>query len=142
MWNLSNFTNLLIEYVSGIVVLFVMFALMFPEKKEVVKKKAFVPVETAGGRRRRINNLLALKPEPKVKYEEDYIEVTVTKPQPPPKKEPETEQHIIDDAISALRSVGFLMRDAKAAVLKACEGRVFVSCESLITAALEKPKWK
>ena len=139
MWNLSNFTEWVIQAICSFIVLCITIALLFPDKKEVIRKKVIVPSDNAGGRRRRINSLLALEPE-EVKYEEDYIEVTVTKPEPPPK--PETEQRIIDDAISALRSVGFLLRDAKAAVLKACENRVFTDCESLIKAALTKPQWK
>ena len=137
MWNVSSFTGWLLDAVASLVVLCVMIALFFPEKKEIIQKKVIVPSDNAGGRRRRINNLLAGRPEP-VRYEEDYIEVTVTKPEPPPK--PETGQQVIDDAVSSLRSVGFLLRDAKAAVLKACEGKVFTDCESLIVAALERPK--
>jgi hypothetical protein len=55
-----------------------------------------------------------------------------------PYLEPETNQQLIDDVISGLQNVGFKKRDAKLAVLKACEGRVFEDHQTLIEAALNK----
>jgi len=136
MW-LSSFTEWMINAFCTFIVLCVMIALFFKEDKEDVVERVMVPRENVGGRRRRINNLLRLEPE-SVEYEDEYIEAVVTKPEPEP--EPTTDSQIIEDTISALRSVGFSKRDSKAAVLKACEGRVFNDCESLIVAALERAK--
>ena len=55
-----------------------------------------------------------------------------------PYLEPETDQQLIDDVIACLQNVGFKKRDAKLAVLKACEGKVFEGHQALIEAALNK----
>ena len=52
--------------------------------------------------------------------------------------EPQTDSKLIEDVISGLQQMGFKKRDAKLAVLKACEGKVFEDHEPLIKAALDK----
>ena len=52
--------------------------------------------------------------------------------------EPQTGSKLIEDVISGLQQMGFKKRDAKLAVLKVCEGKVFEDHESLIKAALDK----
>ncbi len=52
--------------------------------------------------------------------------------------EPQTDSQLIDDVIAGLQNVGFKKRDARVAVLKACEGKVFEDHQSLIEAALNK----
>jgi len=135
MWNLSNFTEWIIQAICSFIVLCVMIVLLFPEKKKVIKERVVVPSNNVGGRRRRINSLLALEPE-EVKYEEDYIEVTVTKPEPPPK--PETSPKIIEEAIGCICYMGFKKTEAKKAVNRVCNDRVFTDAEELIKATLDR----
>mgnify|MGYP003658379986 CR=1 FL=1 len=52
--------------------------------------------------------------------------------------EPKTSQQLIDEVISGLQNLGFKKRDARIAVLKACEGRVFEDHQPLVEAALDK----
>ena len=52
--------------------------------------------------------------------------------------EPQTDSKLIEDVISGLQQIGFKKRDAKLAVLKVCEGRVFEDHQSLVEAALNK----
>ena len=52
--------------------------------------------------------------------------------------EPQTDSLLIDDVIAGLQNLGFKKRDARVAVLKACEGKVFEDHQSLIEAALNK----
>jgi hypothetical protein len=132
MWNLSSFTEWLIQAACTLMALCVMIALFFGDEKKPVKKSVVVPSYNTNNRRQRFNRVPTCEPE------EFYIQHVVANPE----RSPRTEQKLIDDAISSLRGVGFLMKDAKAAVLRVCKDRVFTDCESLLRAALEKPKSK
>jgi len=59
-------------------------------------------------------------------------------PQAQPEPEPQTDPKLIEEVISGLQHLGFKKKDAKAAVLRACEGRVFEDHQSLVEAALDK----
>ena len=52
--------------------------------------------------------------------------------------EPKTNQQLIDEVIGVLQNLGFKKRDARVAVLKACEGNIFEDHQSLVEAALNK----
>ena len=87
----------------------------------------------------------AIKPaiEPEPKQDSDWFGTWNDKPDdswfdPEPEPEPQTDPQLIEEVISGLQNVGFKKKDAKAAVLKACEGRVFEDHQSLIEAALAK----
>jgi hypothetical protein len=74
--------------------------------------------------------------------------VCVVKPRPELEQTPdwpdtqndtlETNSQLIEDVISGLQNLGFKKKDAKFAVLKACENKMFEDHQSLIEAALEK----
>ena len=73
------------------------------------------------------------KPEPEPEPEwDDEPENSWCEP------EPQTDSQLIDDVIAGLQNAGFKKKDARVAVLKACEGKVFEDHQSLIEAALNK----
>ncbi len=49
-----------------------------------------------------------------------------------------TSQNLIDDAILALRNLGFKKRDAVIAVERACNGKVFTNVEDVIIATFDR----
>jgi|14BtaG_2_1085337.scaffolds.fasta_scaffold62003_2 hypothetical protein len=53
-----------------------------------------------------------------------------------------TREAIINDAISALVAIGFKKTEAKNAVHKACNGKVFDNVQDVIKATMKKPNWK
>ena len=83
------------------------------------------------------------EPEPEPEQDPEWFGTWNDKPEdtwfdPEPEPEPQTDPQLIEEVISGLQNVGFKKKDAKAAVLKACEGRVFEDHQSLIEAALAK----
>lgn len=60
--------------------------------------------------------------------------------QEPPKAT--TKEAIINDAISVLVGIGFKKTEAKNAVRKACDGKVFDSVQDVIKVTMKKPDWK
>lgn len=80
-----------------------------------------------------------LQPQPQVQF----VSRVVAKPEvkeevddTPPKVT--TKQEIINDAISALTSIGFKKTQAKSAVHKACDGKVFSNAQDVIKATMKK----
>ena len=59
-------------------------------------------------------------------------------PEPKPEPKPQTDPKLLEEGISGLHNWGVKKKDARAAVLRACEGRVFEDHQSLIEAALDK----
>ena len=95
---------------------------------------------------------------PFIPIEEDFLELHTYQPpviskakKPKPVKHPtktasvsktyvkqETSQDLIDDAILALRNLGFKKRDAVIAVERACNGKVFTNVEDVIIATFDR----
>ena len=81
------------------------------------------------------------KPEPEPVQDSEWSGTWNDKPDDSwfnPEPTPQTDPQLIEDTIGALQQIGFKKRDAKLAVLKACEGKVFEDHEPLIKAALDK----
>tara|TARA_Y100000593_G_scaffold91877_1_gene181869 strand:+ start:5909 stop:6331 length:423 start_codon:yes stop_codon:yes gene_type:complete len=100
-----------------------------PKKKIVIEPLPIYPQVSLKRRKRKL----------KLQYASSIVaesESTKSISNTPPKVT--TKQTIIDDAISALMSVGFKKTEAKNAVCKACSGKAFDNVEDVIKATMKK----